>query len=364
MKITKIETFTSKDCNVSIVKVTTEDGRIGIGQLATFNADTSAFVLHRQVSSYFIGQNVYDIEKLIPRAIEGTHKFIGSHITRAVGGIESAVLDWLGKDVEKTVCEYLGGKIVDIDVYGSSMSRSITPKDEAERLNRLKGEQGFRAFKIRIGSVFGHDVDEWEGRTEEIVPTVRGAIGYDTKLLTDANSCYTPERAVEVGRMLEQNDIFHFEEPCPHMELTWTKQVTDALSIDVAGGEQDNIMATWKMMIDMGAVNIVQPDVLYIGGMYRSMEVAKMASAKGMVCTPHSANHALVTLFTAHLMGVVDNPGQFLEFGIEECKWAEGIYEPMPKVADGKIRISDEPGWGIRINDDWLEKTDYMVSEL
>ena len=65
-------------------------------------------------------------------------------------------------------------------------------------------------------------------------------------LLIDANSCYLPDRAIEVGRIFEDNGFCHFEEPCPYWELEQTKIVTDALDIDVTGGEQDCDIPTWK----------------------------------------------------------------------------------------------------------------------
>ena len=83
------------------------------------------------------------------------------------------------------------------------MRRDITPEAEAERLVRLRERHGYDAFKIRVGSECGHDRDEWPGRTERVVPTVRKALGDDAALLVDANSCYSPARAIEVGRMLE-----------------------------------------------------------------------------------------------------------------------------------------------------------------
>lgn len=363
MKITKIETFTAQDQIITIVKITTEDGSIGFGQLPTYFSDVSTYVLHRQVAKCFIGKDICRIKQLEMEAIEANHKFIGSHICRAVAGIETAALDLLAKADNKSVAEFLGGQLKDIKVYGSSMRRDISPEAEAQRLIKLK-EEGMQAFKVRIGSEFGHNKDAWEGRTETIIPTVRKAIGYELDLLADANSCYTPDKAIEVGKMLEQYKIFHYEEPCPHMELGWTRQVTQALSMDIAGGEQDNVLGTWRAMVDMGVVNIVQPDVLYGGGMYRAMEVAAMAKAKGMVCTPHAANHSLVTLFTAHFLCAIDNGGSYMEYSIEEYPWVKDLYQPFLQVKDGKVRLSGEPGWGVQIKKEWMEKTTHKETCL
>ena len=90
----------------------------------------------------------------------------------------------------------------------------------------MRDEHGHTAFKFRIGKECGHDEDEWPGRTEAIVSAVRRALGDDAVLMVDANSGYTPPKAIEVGRMLEGLGVSHFEEPCPYWELEWTREVT------------------------------------------------------------------------------------------------------------------------------------------
>ncbi|GAG53287.1 unnamed protein product, partial [marine sediment metagenome] len=179
----------------------------------------------------------------------------------------------------------------------------------------------------------------------------------------DANSCYAPPRAIEVGRMLEDNGFCHYEEPCPYWELEQTKQVTDALEIDVSGGEQDCDLPTWKRMIDMRAVDIPQPDVCYLGGISRTLRVCRMAEAAGLPVTPHCANLSLVTLFTMHLLRAIPNAGKYLEFSIEGpdyYPWQEGLFARSPyQIADGKATVTDAPGWGVEICQDWLEKSTY-----
>jgi len=243
------------------------------------------------------------------------------------------------------------------------MRRDIKPADEAKRLVRLRDEKGFRAFKIRIGKVCGHDQDQWPGRTESLVPTVRKAIGDDVSLLVDANSCYTPPKAIEVGRILEDNNVCHLEEPCPYWELEWTAKVTAAINVPVAGGEQDNDLAQWRRMIRMRAVDIVQPDICYVGGLTRALRVAAMAAKAKMPCVPHSANLAMVTVFTLHMLGAIPNAGPHLEFSIEPSNWTKGLYEPALEVRNGLVAIPDGPGWGVTVNPKWLAKATRQVSE-
>jgi L-alanine-DL-glutamate epimerase-like enolase superfamily enzyme len=169
-----------------------------------------------------------------------------------------------------------------------------------------------------------------------------------------------------VGRILEDNGYEHFEEPCPYWELEQTAKVTQALSIDVAGGEQDWDLQNWKRMIALRAVDIIQPDILYVGGISLAMEVARMGQGAGLPCTPHAANLSLVTLFTMHLLRAIPNAGRYLEFSIEGddyYPWQRDLFRNDPyRVEDGKVSVSDAPGWGVEVNQEWLAKSIYKSS--
>jgi L-alanine-DL-glutamate epimerase-like enolase superfamily enzyme len=302
---------------------------------------------------------------LIP---EREHKFPGSYLRRAMAGLDTALWDLRGRLEGKSVCELIGGTPRAIRVYASSMKRDVTPEEEADRLLRLRDRHGYDAFKFRVGAECGHDIDEWPGRTEAIVPTMRKAMGDDVALLVDANSGFSPKRAIEVGRMLEDHGISHFEEPCPYWELEQTREVARELEIDVTGGEQDCDLQTWKRMIEMHAVDVIQPDICYLGGLTRTLGVAAMGEAAGLPCTPHCANLSMVTLFTMHLLGAIPNAGKYLEFSIEGpdyYPWQEGLFENAPyAVTDGKVRIPDAPGWGVEVSRTWLDRAERRVSEL
>ena len=233
MIIRKIESFATPA--VGFVRVTDEEGRQGWGQVSTYHSDITAQVLHRQVAPWVLGVECEDLDDLGDLVGEREHKFPGSYVRRAFGGFDTAVWDLRGKIAGLPVAALIGGSPGKVRAYASSMKRDITPRDEAERLKRFRDEQGFTAFKMRAGAEVGRGKDEWPGRTEEIIPTMRRELGPDVELLIDANSCYQPPRAIEVGRMLEDNGFSHYEEPCPYWELEWTKEVADTLDIDVTG---------------------------------------------------------------------------------------------------------------------------------
>ena len=360
MKIESIETFTRD--HLSIVRVRTDDGAEGYGQIAPFSADISATVLHRHIAPHVLGADPLDVEAISDRCVEANYKFPWSFACRALAGVDTALWDLRGRLEGKSVCELLGGRPRPIRAYGSSMRRDITPQAEAERLARLRDSQGFTAFKIRIGSVCGHDKDQWPGRTDELVPAVRGAVGGDVSLLVDGNSCYTPAKAIEVGRLLEEHGFCHFEEPCPYWELEWTAEVAAALEVPVAGGEQDNDLAQWRRMVAMHAVDIVQPDVCYVGGVTRALRVAAIAADAGLPCVPHSANLSMVSVFTLHLLGAIPNAGPYMEFSIEPAPWARDLYQPALEARDGHVTIPEGPGWGVTISPAWLAEAERRES--
>jgi L-alanine-DL-glutamate epimerase-like enolase superfamily enzyme len=366
IRIAKLETFANEF--VCFVRLMTDTGAVGWGQTSTYNADITATIFHRQVAPWALGADALDIGALVERIEEKEHKYPGSYRCRALAGLDTALWDLRGRLEGRPVVELLGGKPGRLRAYASSMKRDITPDEEAARFVRLRDQKGFDAFKWRVAAKCGRDVDEWPGRTEAIVPRVARALGDGIAKLVDANSGFSPRRAIEVGRLLEAEGVSHYEEPCPYWRLEETKQVTDALDLDVTGGEQDWDLATWARMIEMRAVDIVQPDVMYMGGLARTLRVAQMAAAAGLPCTPHSANLSLVTVCTMHLLGAIPNAGKYLEFSIEGpdyYPWQEQLFLGDPyAIDDGCVTIPAGPGWGVEINPAWLERATYQHSEL
>jgi L-alanine-DL-glutamate epimerase-like enolase superfamily enzyme len=360
--LVRLETFHTEF--VCFVRATAEDGAIGWGQCANYNADLTARIFHRQVVPWALGEDCADIAALTDRIERAEHKFRGSYLSRAMAGLDTALWDMAGRRAGQPVCALIGGRPGRLRAYASSMKRDITPADEAARLVRLCAEQGFTAAKWRIGAECGADRDEWPGRTEEIIPTVARALGDGIARLVDANSGFSVSRAIEVGRMLEDEGVSHYEEPVPWWDLAATREVSAALAIDVTGGEQDHDLPTWERMIALRAVDVVQPDIMYLGGLTRTLDVAARAHAAGLPCTPHAANLSLVTVATMHLLAAIPNAGKYLEFSIEGddyYPWQRGLFLGDPfRVTDGCVTVPDGPGWGVEIDPAWLERATYQ----
>jgi L-alanine-DL-glutamate epimerase-like enolase superfamily enzyme len=134
----------------------------------------------------------------------------------------------------------------------------------------------------------------------------------------------------------------------------------------VSGGEQDNDMAQWRRMIQMRAVDILQPDICYVGGLTRAMRVAKMGLEAGLIVKPHAANLSMVTIFTMHMLSAVPNSGELeysIEYGADITRQAREMFSPAIELKDGHAMLSAEPGWGVTINDAWLAGAKHRVSE-
>ncbi len=366
MKIVKLETFGTEF--VCFVRATAETGAQGWGQLSTYNADITAEIFHRQIAPHALGTAALDFADTLALIGEREHKYPGSYLRRAMAGLDTALWDLRGKVEGKPVVSLLGGTPGPLRAYASSMKRDITPEAEAERFRRLQGESGFDAFKWRVGRECGRDRDEWPGRTEAVIPVVSRALGDGVDKLVDGNSCYSPTRAIEVGKLLQDNGIGHFEEPCPYWHPDQTAEVRAALTLDVAGGEQDCEYSSWQLMFDRRAVDIAQPDVMYMGGIHRTLQVAAMAAKAGLPVTPHAANLSLVTMCTMHLLKALPNAGKYLELSIEGedyYPWQQGLFLGDPyRVEGGHVTVPDAPGWGVEINPDWLDRAKYLVSEM
>ena len=186
MKIKKLETFTKP--YVSFVKTTLEDGSEGFGQMSTYHADISAQIFHKQVAPWVLGQSWMDFNDIENLVLEKEHKFPGSYLLRAIAGLDTSLWDIKGKLEKKPVTELIGGNIGQLKVYGSSMKRDISAIDEAERFKKLYQEKGIDAFKFRIGAECGRGLDEWKGRTQDIVKTINKSLDVSVKKLVD---CYS-----------------------------------------------------------------------------------------------------------------------------------------------------------------------------
>lgn len=364
MIIDHIETYTTN--RGGYVRVTTDDGAEGWGQMAPYQARISAEVLHSMIAGIYLGQPVEGFEHLADYALMKQNKYTGSFPCRAVAGIDTALWDLKGKLEGKHVTALFKEQRTEFPVYGSSMRRDISPEEEADRMVALRDKHGIRGFKCRLATAnnFGMNEDPVPGRSEALIPLLREKLGEECFLMADANSGYSVEEAIRIGKILEEYKYDYFEEPVSWWDIEETAEVNAALDIPVCGGEQDFQINQWQRILSQDAVHTIQPDVCYIGGFSRALKVAAMAAEYGKPCMPHSANKTMITWFSASLLAVIPNPGPYCELSIEEKpEFTEQIDIP-PVGKDGKLMLPTGPGWGVKINPDWLKTADCKSSSL
>lgn len=351
--IQRIETL--RRGQILAVQVHTDDGLVGLGQTAPYQVELTEHVLHTMVAPCFLGRDPWDVEALVELCLRQHYKFLGGFLQRAVGGVDTALWDVLGKATEKPVHQLIGGTYrTRVPMYASSMLRSVTPEEEADRLEQQIEQYGFTAAKIRVGAEMARDRDQWPGRTEAIIPHLRARLGDEIGLSADANGGFTAGRAIRIGRMLEDHGYFHFEEPCPYPQIEQTGAVARALDIPVSGGEQDTSLDQIHRIITGGHVDIIQPDIGYLGGLSRARQVAIMADAAGIPCTPHCANHSLLQVFTLHLAAAMPACAHPQEWSAESPEWVHSVYAPALQVTDGMVTVPTSPGWGVELTEEFL----------
>jgi L-alanine-DL-glutamate epimerase-like enolase superfamily enzyme len=184
------------------------------------------------------------------------------------------------------------------------------------------------------------------GRTETLIPLVRKTFGDAIDIHADSNSSYDAPNSIRIGRMLEEIKAVYFEEPCQFDHLEETKEVADALTIPVAGGEQEYSDWRFRWMIAHRGVDIVQPDLHYYGGMIRSVRVARMAQVAKMPTTCHISG-GFGFVYMLHFASCIADPGRYQEYKLGTEKYG-AWFDPPITVKDGKMSVPAGPGAGIK----------------
>ena len=329
------------------VHVRSKDGAEG---LAFTNGRAPYFfpILNQLVIPYFIGKDARDLEEHLFGVYRhsSNYKLLGQALWCPVAWVEFALLDLLGRTAGRSIAELMGGAVrQQVRFYVASGRRDSTPQDEVEYLQRLLDETGAKAVKFRIGGRMSRNQDASPGRTENLISLSRKTLGDGIDIHADSNSSYDPPLAIEVGRMLEEIGAVYLEEPCPFDHLEDTKRVADALTLPVAGGEQESSQRRFRWMIANRGVDIVQPDLHYYGGLIRSTRVARMAAVAGMPTTVHISG-GFGFIYMLHFASITPDIGRYQEYkrGIERYKdW----FDPALQIHNGAMTVPTGPGTGV-----------------
>lgn len=344
-----------------LCRVRSKDGTEGLS--VSNNAPMKSFypVFVNRLQSYFIGKDAREFESLLEEVYvyQSNYKFQSLALWVPVATIEFAILDMLGRIAGKAIGQLIG-EIHNpaIAFYQANSERDITEEETLDLIHKQLADSKTKALKFKVGGRMSHP-EYPKGRTEKLIPLVRKTFGDEMHLYADSNGSYTTEEAIRIGKLLQEYKFEHYEEPVPFDWYEETKQVADALTIPIAGGEQEASIHNFRWLIANDALQIVQPDVYYFGGMIRSMKVARMAEAFGKICTPHISG-GLGYLYMMHFVSAVPNAGPYHEFKGNskeiplECKTSSLL------IDNGVIKVPTGPGSGIDIDPDFIKKHDIV----
>lgn len=356
IKIASIELL--KNAGQYLIRVRSTDGATGItAGHGSVLASTYPIVLNRVIPS-FIGKDARQLESLLHTVYlkDSNYKWQGLPFWVSVACVEIAILDLLGKVAGKPLGELLGGVVrKEIAVYRASGNRGNTPEQEIEYLKKIVAETGAKAIKYRLGARMRYD-DASTKRDLALISLTRKTFGDGMTIYADANGSYDIPMSVKIGRLLEDQKFAFFEEPVPFDYYDETKQIADTLKIPIALGEQESSMRRFQWIIESNAAQVIQPDLLYFGGLIRSVKVARMAAAAGMICTPHMSGGDLGYLYVAHFASCVPNAGAHQEYKGEDATLPVQCETSSLRSENGIMRVPTGPGLGITIDPAFVGK--------
>jgi L-alanine-DL-glutamate epimerase-like enolase superfamily enzyme len=362
VKIASVELL--RNGSVFLVRVRSTDGA---GAVTVPNPSRMALMYPlflRQVAPFFVGKDARELERLLWEVYRqsSNYKFQGLALWVCVAAIEMALLELMAQTAKRPLADFFGGTVrQDIPVYVASSNRGNSPEAEVTHLQKLVADSGAKALKFRLGGRMSRNADSLPGRSEALIPKVRASFGDAMTLYADANSSYDAREGIRIGKLMEAHGYGFYEEPCEFDDLWSTKEVADALNLPVAGGEQEFSLHRWQWMIANRAVDIVQPDLHYGGGLIRATQVARMAAAAGMKVVPHMSGGGLGYLDVVQFASFTPNIGDFMEFkgntGLPVSCATSSL-----KCERGSVRCPSGAGFGVTLDPKFVSQAAKLES--
>ncbi len=349
-----------------LVFVDTDLGITGIGEAAPFGGPsaTTAAVVENELGPLIHGEDPLEIERLFARMYNTTtqHGRRGV-LLAAMSGIDIALWDLLGKVADQPVHRLIGTYQTRLPTYASTgfYHAQQTPEVLAEEVAEQVGA-GFNAVKIKVGrnpsvplspllavreSEFcAHDFEQDAAR----VRAVRDRVGPGVELMVDANSGWDVNTALRMLPILAELDVTWLEEPISVEDIEGNARLVDAGAVRIAGYETAQGRYDFRDLIGAGAIDVVQPDVTWSGGISESRRIAALAQCHHLPVAPHVFGSAVGLMANAHLLAALPN-GMVLEFdrtsnGLRD----ELLVKPVDIDPDGQFSLPDGPGLGFELD--------------
>jgi len=337
-----------------LIRIETESGGFGWGEAAAFGdvAQEVACVLNSRLSGLVLGTSAHprDLRKLLKRAT--AHYGQRGLVVSAISGLEIAAWDALARTADLPLCQVLGAVPRPVGIYAGAgyYSPGATRAEDVRNLKNSIGASTLdcRGIKIKVGR---HGIDD----DLERVRVAREALGASAILIADANNAYTFHEAVKFAKQAEPYGLLFLEEPIEFGRPADSADLRRASPIDIAGYELEMTYAGFLPYIEQRAVDVLQPDCIWSGGILECLDIAAAAERVGIAVSPH--NFASVVSTAANYHFVCATGGELLE--------VDGTRSPLLDIAleldgrsmlNGFLTIRDEPGLGVTPDIDHLRE--------
>jgi galactonate dehydratase len=386
MKITDIRTMQltghdthgvgaiERDWTIRLVRVDTDAGIHGIGEAGNFLGDEQGIAYCRE---WLIGKDPLAAGQFVRAMLYGglppydpqmspTATVTGG-IVWAVSAVEMALVDIAGKALKTPAYNLLGGAYrTDIRLYiDRSGVGDPTDLDQWRRVGEKARADGFTDLKFDLEWIAPElSRDPWNrsaridqiNRSVERLGAVREAIGWDIELALDGHMSFDADTAIRMAQALEPLRLRWFEDPVPILNFDAQAEVRRRSSIPICAGEM-LVPDQFRDMIAAGAVDIVHPDVLFVGGLHEARKVADLADLHGIPLALHNNGGGVTTLGAAHVAAASPN---FigLELHFWGAMWMGDVVrrEGVPLIRDGRVPLTDAPGLGIELDPGLVQK--------
>lgn len=252
------------------------------------------------------------------------------------GAVDQALWDMAARRAGVPLWRLLGGKSDRVRVYASGIG-----PDKVVEVARAKHQEGYRAFKLKVG------FDAQRDRSN--LAAMRAALGEEAVIMCDANQAWSPSEAAQRIAQLAPFRPHWIEEPIaadqPHR--AWS-ELARCSEIPLAAGENLRGQDAFEQAIDQGYLRFVQPDVGKWGGIGGGLTVARLAIARGIAYCPHWLAGGVGLAASMHALAAVGDAAGWAEVDANPNPLREQVF-PM-QVIDGWARLPQAPGLGIEPN--------------
>lgn len=354
MKITAIETFIVGNPwkNWLFAKVHTDEGIHGIGEgTMNFFPKTVEAAIH-ELKPHILGLDPFQVETLGTRLVRDIYGDGAQIHMSAVSAIETALWDIIGKACNQPIYNLWGGRVNDkLRAYANGWYRGPrTPESFHEKAKEVV-RRGYTALKFDpFGSMWrtcsAYDFD----LSIDIIRAVRDAVGSKVDILIEGHCRFNVASAIQFAEAMAPFRPAWFEEPIPHTNNNAMVEVARRSPVPVATGESFSSKQQFADLLKHDAVSILQPEPLYLGGMWPTRKVCDMIDAHYGVVALHSAQGPVCSAACAQINATLPNFYVHEIFDDFNEPWEKLIVTNPVEVVDGYIEVSSRPGLGIDLN--------------